>query len=335
MESIFVILGTLIGAGFASGKEIYIFFYKYGNVGIAGIILSSIVIEVIIYKSLIISNENKIENYSQFLDIVFNYPITRKVFYYLINAFTLITFFIMVAGFGAYFQEELKISNIIGSSILALICYFIFSKGINGVLKVNSIIVPILILVILILGFINIKEGNFEINTNQESPLWIISSLEYSGYNTILLIPVILALNTYLREKEIGNKKNLLISIIVTNIIIILSIIVYLILMKAVNNLNQMEMPVALVVSNMGTFFKMIYGVLILLSILTTSISLGESYLKNTKINYKWNSIFICILSVIVSNIGFSNLINIAYPTFGILGAIQIFKILGEKSKKI
>lgn len=335
MESIFVILGTLIGAGFASGKEIYIFFYKYGNVGIAGIILSSIVIGVIIYKSLIISNENKIENYSQFLDIVFNYPITRKVFYYLINAFTLITFFIMVAGFGAYFQEELKISNIIGSSILALICYFIFSKGINGVLKVNSIIVPILILVILILGFINIKEGNFEINTNQESPLWIISSLEYSGYNTILLIPVILALNTYLREKEIGNKKNLLISIIVTNIIIILSIIVYLILMKAVNNLNQMEMPVALVVSNMGTFFKMIYGVLILLSILTTSISLGESYLKNTKINYKWNSIFICILSVIVSNIGFSNLINIAYPTFGILGAIQIFKILGEKSKKI
>ena len=28
---IFTIIGALIGAGFASGQEIYLFFYKYGK----------------------------------------------------------------------------------------------------------------------------------------------------------------------------------------------------------------------------------------------------------------------------------------------------------------
>ena len=37
-----VIIGTLIGAGFASGREIYLFFMKYGKLGQIGIIISGI-----------------------------------------------------------------------------------------------------------------------------------------------------------------------------------------------------------------------------------------------------------------------------------------------------
>ena len=39
---IFVIIGTLIGAGFASGQEMYIFFYSYGINGLRRLILSSV-----------------------------------------------------------------------------------------------------------------------------------------------------------------------------------------------------------------------------------------------------------------------------------------------------
>ena len=31
LKIVFVIIGTTIGAGFASGQEIYLFFNKYGN----------------------------------------------------------------------------------------------------------------------------------------------------------------------------------------------------------------------------------------------------------------------------------------------------------------
>ena len=52
LSCIFVIIGIIIGAGFASGKEIYTFFFVYGKNGIIGIIISSFLIGYTIYKSL-------------------------------------------------------------------------------------------------------------------------------------------------------------------------------------------------------------------------------------------------------------------------------------------
>ena len=39
VKAVSVIIGTIIGAGFASGKEIYIFFGQYGKFGIIGAIV--------------------------------------------------------------------------------------------------------------------------------------------------------------------------------------------------------------------------------------------------------------------------------------------------------
>ena len=51
-----VIIGALIGAGFASGQEIYLFFFSYGKRGIFGIAVSAILLGIIIYKTIIIIN---------------------------------------------------------------------------------------------------------------------------------------------------------------------------------------------------------------------------------------------------------------------------------------
>ena len=50
LKVVFVIIGTMIGAGFASGQEIWIFFNRYGNLGILGLILSISLSGFLIYK---------------------------------------------------------------------------------------------------------------------------------------------------------------------------------------------------------------------------------------------------------------------------------------------
>lgn len=50
LKTIFVIIGTMIGAGFASGQEIYLFFNRYGTMGILGLIISCTLAGIIIYK---------------------------------------------------------------------------------------------------------------------------------------------------------------------------------------------------------------------------------------------------------------------------------------------
>ena len=57
LKVVFVIIGTLIGAGFASGQEVYLFFFSYGMKGLIGILISSIIIGVVIYSTFNILNK--------------------------------------------------------------------------------------------------------------------------------------------------------------------------------------------------------------------------------------------------------------------------------------
>ena len=336
LKAVFVIIGTLIGAGFASGQEIYIFFYQYGVNGILGIIISSLLLGFVTYKVLCICQENELANYKSFLKRIIKKEKYLEIFNTIMNIFIIITFYIMIAGFGAYFEQQLGIHFFIGSMILALICYFVFLKDVSGLIKVSQYIVPLLIGSLFIVGICVIDSENIlEIShyvSKNTSWKWILDSVLYGSYNTILLIPVLIALrNLVNNKKEIG-----IISILTTILIMVLSFIVYFILTKVDVDIKNLEMPAIYVVSKISPIFEYIYGFIILSSILTTSISLGTSLLENiahSKKKYKQYATLICISAVLVSNIGFSNLVNLLYPIFGYIGLIQIIKISISKSK--
>ena len=327
LKGLFVIIGTLIGAGFASGQEIYIFFYKYGTNGIIGIAISSLLIGIIVYKVLEISRKKQIKNYKEFLGILVKNENQLNIFNTVINIFILITFYIMIAGFGAYFEQQFGINSLIGSSILAIICYFVFLKDVTGLIKVNQLIVPILIEGLIIVGinvidFTRIPQISKYVLQNS-SWKWILDGILYGSYNTILLIPVLIALKNVITKK----KESIIVSILTVIVVILLSLIIFLMLSKIDVNIENLEMPTVYVVSKISSIFKYVYGFIILSSILTTSVSLGTSFLENVaknKNSYKKYAILICISAVLVSKIGFSNLVNLLYPIFGYIGLIQL-----------
>lgn len=334
LKAVFVIIGALIGAGFASGQEIYIFFYQYGINGIFGIIISSILLGFVTYKVLCICKENEVTNYKSFLEIFIKKEKQLEIFNMIMNIFILITFYIMIAGFGAYFEQQFGIYSLIGSIILSLICYFVFLKDVSGLIKVSQYIVPLLIGSLLIIGISVIDSKNIlEIShyvTENTNWKWILDSVLYGSYNTILLIPVLIAL-----RKLVSNKKEQgIISIVTTILVIVLSLIVFFMLTKVDVDIKNLEMPAVYVASKISVVFKYIYGFIILSSILTTSISLGTSFLENTahdKKKHKQYAALICVSAVLVSNVGFSNLVNLLYPIFGYIGLFQIIKISTQK----
>ena len=331
LKVVFVIIGTMIGAGFASGQEIYLFFYSYGMEGIIGLLISCFIISFVVYKTFQIVNKYGIHTYKDFLDILIPKNLKLKpIINGIINSFILITFFIMIAGFGAYFEQELGINSLIGSAVLAIATFIIFMTSVKGVVKANELLVPILIGFLFLIGIVNLKDlhllelGNYIIKDNDSSSA--LSAVLYSSYNSILLIPVLLTLKNYIQDK----KQILKITTISTTIIILLSIVIFLLLVKVDVDITKLEMPVVYVVSNMFKAFKYVYGFIILGSIFTTAISLGTSFLQNTtknKKNYTQMAGIMCITSVLISKIGFSKLVSLLYPIFGYLGLLQIIKL--------
>lgn len=323
LKSIFVIIGTIIGAGFASGQEIYSFFNIYEENGLIGILLSCVIIGIVIYKVLTLSNEKSISTYQELLEKI-KIPVKiRLILNAIINIFLLISFYIMVAGFSAYFYQEFNIPKIITSIIIVILCYITFMRNIEGIAKVNAIIIPILILIVLALG-IKVSTGNIIRNMDMDNIFpafnWILKSIEYASYNSILLIPILISLKKYSNNNE---KK---ISIISSGIFCVLSLIIYLLMFK-INDINNIELPLVYIAGQYGSIFKITYSLVIVFAIYTTMISAGYGFLNNTtknKVNYKKMALFICLSAIFISYFSFSELVNLAYPIFGVLGFFQI-----------
>ena len=338
---IFSIIGTLIGAGFASGQEMYLFFYRFGLNGILGLILCSLLISIVIYKTFLIIHIRKIYNYEDFLQEIFHSKNISNISNIIVNAFLLITFFIMISGFGAYFEQQFEIPAIIGAIILATISFVVLIKDIEGVKRVNSVIVPILIIVIFIIGFLSLKnifsgsgeiwQANFESKYNFN---WILQAVVYCSYNMILVIPVIVNLGKYIKSK----KQIAFVSVLSGVIIFVLAMSIFLVLTGVETDYSKIQMPAVYAIDNNFPHFSGVYGIVILLSIFSTAISIGISFLKNITKNKKSYPQFVaimCISGVLISNFGFSNLVKMLFPVFGYLGIMQICYIFVNEKKNV
>lgn len=333
---VFSIIGTLIGAGFASGQEMYLFFFRFGIFGILGLLFCSSLMALVIHKTFIIIHEKNISNYQDFLNKIFYKGSKRPINNYfnlsyisniIVNAFLLATFFIMISGFGAYFEQQFNISKMIGAGILACVCFFVLIKDVEGVKKINSIVVPILICIISIISFMNIKNIDINIISLKHNYNWIIQAIVYCSYNMILIIPVLVSL-----KKFVKNRKQIkLISIASGLIVFVLAINIFLLLTNINISFENLEMPVVYVIDTKFPDFSWIYGIVILLSIFSTAISIGISFLKNiakNKNNYPQIVAIMCISGVLISNFGFSNLVKLLFPMFGYLGIVEMYYII-------
>ena len=136
--------------------------------------------------------------------------------------------------------------------------------------------------------------------------------------------------------KKYTYKKEKVISIIVGIIFFMLATILYITLQQAGTNIANAELPLIYAVSKYGKAYTIIYGIVIVSAIYTSAVAAGYGFIQNCskdQKSYKRICIFICVSAVAVSKIGFSYLVELLYPIFGLLGLVQIVYIFLANSK--
>lgn len=332
LETIFVLIGTFVGAGFASGKEVFNFFTIYSCNGLISILIFSVLLFLLIYKCLNIKTNLKINNYNEFIFYLekkykfFN----NKFFLFIINIFLASSFYIMIAALASLFDYQFNIAKFITIIWTIIICFFIFyKKNINYIYIINSFLMPILILFIIFLCLFNINLNNInfsEINIASNIITAIFMGLLYFSYNSLLLIPIIF--NLKITEKN----NNFKIAIIFSLIIFLITFLMNLLLLSFYNLICNLELPILYITNSSFEIFSFIYFFVILSAIFTTMISSGYSFTCSFgKNNFKNKLIIFLLFSFIFCIFSFSSLINFFYPIFGVMGFIQIFLILFDK----
>ena len=328
-----VFIGTIVGAGLASGQEIKEFFTSYGLVSFLGIIVCGVF--YIILGSIIskISIKYQLNSYGEVIKII-SPNFLGKLTGVITTLYLIASASIILAGSGALINQFFGIPKILGSLIMVVLALFFLLKDTEGLIEVNSFIVPTLVITItllIVLYFLFCKDkvslSNL-INITPTKKGITKSTILYFGYNTLCSLGVLVPIST-----KIKNTKTMFYGITLGSIgLILLSMAINFLLMINMPYINNYEIPLLFVAQPFGNIIQALLLVVIWLEMFSTEISdvysISRTIDDTFNIDFK-KAIFIVILIALpISRIGFSKLISSLYPLFGLLSLIFIIQTI-------
>lgn len=326
-------IGTIVGAGFASGQEILKFFSHFGSLGILGIIISGVLFCLTGTLVMLIGRSIKASSFGDLVRHVCGKRLGPLMDFFL-ALFLFCSLSVMLAGAGAVFKQQWGIPYWIGIIITVIITIITVVFGIKGIINANSFVVPFMIVLCLALTIPSISRSrlssvlsNFKPAGKGASPWWISSALLYVSYNLSLGISVLAPLGNEIRSK---------IAIIMGGILGgaglgFLALLLDLAILSHYPASSGYEIPSLFVAGHLTKILQIAFTFILWAEIYTTII--GDIYGLSVRIanisplSYN-SSIFIFMsLALILSSAGFSALVGTIYPLSGLVSLFFFFSL--------
>lgn len=313
---IMLIIGTVIGSGFASGKEIAVFFSRFGSLSYVFIGLAFFLFFGVFYWILSYGNKGMSKlNSSKFfliLSVVVSLVFTSSMF----------------AGTTATMSFSLLPLDIFLILALLIICIYVSQKGIKLLAKINTFLIPAAI-VVLICCLIN----------NFSSQPGFINGSFFSGSFFSVLYVVMNVSTSCLVMGQLGEqmtkKSRLIVSFFSALILAVLLVFINYVILSNDGSIN-LSMPLLEISSGS---IKILMRIVIFLGCLTTLLSLvytiSQALLK-LGVYGVFNVFISVILPFCTSFMGFGNIVSILYPFVSVLGIFMLYPFCPtEKIKKL
>lgn len=329
-----VFAGAVLGAGFASGQELMIFFARFKVRGIYGAVISGLFI--MLFGGIVCaqSYDLKEKDYFTYLKSVFSASLA-KVVYIITQIFLGISFVIMISGSAELIKTQLNTPRAVGEFFTLFICGWCFANRVTGLARLNLYLTPIMLTGILLstLAAILKSEGAWLSFSNVREN-YLVNACLYMSYNILTSAAVLVPTSALAKSKKeaasggvLGGGALLLVMVLCTAALV-----------KADALISNSAFPMLAVAVYAQKIFSFIYPPLIYMAMLTTAVSSGFcvcEILQKTGMSSKSASILLCILAIPLSLIEFSSLIKNCYALFGFLGFLLIVGIIVKYIKNI
>ncbi|MEG0856458.1 MAG: transporter [Terrisporobacter sp.] len=328
-----VFIGTIVGAGLASGQEITEFFTAYGPLSFIGILICGlfyIAMGTIVSK---ISILYRLDSYSDVIKVI-SPNFLGKITGFITTLYLISSASIILAGSGALINQFFGIPKIIGSLIMIALAIFFLLRETEGLIEINSFIVPILLLTITtitIFYFLFCKDMvsfDFIAQFEPRKTGLMQSTILYAGYNILCCLGVLVPLSNQTRKP-----KTMFYGIALGAIgLAILSFMINFMLLINQPYIFEYEIPLLFVAQRFGNIIQALLLIVIWLEMFSTEVSdvysISKTLEQTFKIKFKKGIFIVLAVALPVSQIGFSKLITSLYPMFGLLSLIFIFQCI-------
>ncbi len=329
-----VYVGTVVGAGFATGREIVEFFSRFGFIGLIGILMSGYIFVFLGSKLMIIAAKINARSFQEL-----NTHLFGKHFGLIINGLMLIMLLgvcaVMLSGAGAVFEEQLGLSKSIGVVFTIALSIITMLVGIKGLFAVNVVVVPMMISFSFILLFFSIQQPFFLENIlyipfAEDGWKSVVSPFTYAAFNLMLaqavLVPVASDIKDIHTIKWGGYFGGIALTIILVSSHLSL---------VNIPNLESYEIPMAAIMKSLASSIYWIFVFVIYGEIFTSVI--GNVFGVERQIRQYFNiPTVVTVIGIFTvcyfgSFIEYGELLSYLYPLFGYISLTFIILLWMKK----
>lgn len=322
-----IFIGSIVGAGVCSGRELNQFFATYGIAGFIGLIICGILYIVFSKVIINITNQYKVSSYDEFVDLVCPKWVA-KFTNFVLTLFLFSSTSIILAGSGSILYQYFGIPKWIGVLIMFVLSSFFLLRNTEGLFEVNSIVVPTLIIVMSAIFFSYIQKYPMVIKTEyirfipRQKKNLLTSTLIYVSFNILTIIGVIVPLTN-----DIKKPKEIIKGVVIGSIVLTI-LAMYITFLMLVNPFHPKayEIPLLAVAMDLSPILQMGMLGIMWLEMFSSQVSNVYSlsyYLKNRfHIEYNKGIFLVVLIAAPFSVVGFSKLVEVLYPMYGVLSLV-------------
>lgn len=329
----FVYIGLVIGAGFASGREILEYFNFSSRTDFTGIILASLFFALISYIIMSLSEKNGDFTFGGLVKTAAgSFAPLIRIFLFL---YMFCGFFVMLSGCGTLFCRMFSVRQHCGIFLLAALCFTVFVFDIKGVVTLNTVMVPLMIGGMVFLCISSALYGGTAVFSSFEqtrrNPL--VSALCYASYNTITAGAVLVPLTAQASRRDMT--RSAVLSGVVLGVLIFM---VWTALNIYFADIADADMPLFEIAAMQGPAYEAVYSAVLFMALCTTAVSHGFGILSELKIKTVFDravcAAILCLAAIPFAGLGFSDLIAYLYTAFGVLGFVWLGMVVISYLKK-
>ncbi len=344
LQVAFTYIGTLAGAGFGSGREVIQFFTGFGWFAIVSIVVTTILLVWIGMKIMLLANDLQAKTYGDLNRMLFGNVVSK-----FLGIYTMIILFLftsaMMAGSGAVFHEQLNIPLQLGLVITFICAYLVLIRGIQAIMNVNIVIIPVILIFTVIL-VVHTSESpsvsnwiTLQVEPTSNSFWYYINkytgALCYTGFNLAIAQTILVPLGAAIKDRNVL-KWGAVIGGITLGLLLISA---HFILSAQMPGIAQYEVPMANLMNDFSGVIVVFYIVVLFGQIFTTLIADAYGFISQIKerwmLNIKWIVLLMLIPCFIISQYGFKDLLSILYPVFSGISLIWLIMLIIKRRPKI
>lgn len=323
-------VGAIMGAGFASGREIWQYFGLFGLKGFIGVGVVGVLLMVIGVMTSRIARTLQTNDMGKVI-VPGDHPGLIEFIGYFMAVILFTVLVAMSAACGALFHQQFGLSRILGGAIVIALVILTVIGGFERVAKVFRCIMPLLLCVVLSLSllviFTDLPKSPIQakLAPSPFAPNWILAAMIYVSYNILAVIPIVATASVNAKNDRSAVMGTVLGALFLGILAFLLTMAMY----KDMGFSQAMDMPMLAYSARISKGVNLLYTSVLLFAIYSAATS--NYYGFTTKIKpsstRQLKIILIACLGFIFGLIGFTNVVAFVLPVEGIMGFVIIILI--------